>query len=283
MDESTCKIASAIPSFFGKQMRQTLIASLFLLVPALIIVNEGFTFEKLALKSIHLSGDRTSARSKLHEIGFEGEVAYENFRLKQLTYSALFSFPLALISMATGKSLTGTAFLIFVIVIPVIIYFEFALTKKLQSHRLRLESDFPGVIEMMTLALSAGETPLSVLERISTRGSGPLVNEFSKVVTDVREGITFSNSLDSMSRRVQSNTLRRFVDALVIAITRGAPLIEVLHSHAREARDSERNRVLAAAAKSEISMMIPVVFLILPISILFALWPSLSNLNLFNS
>jgi tight adherence protein C len=30
-------------------------------------------------------------------------------------------------------------------------------------------------------------------------------------------------------------------------------------------------------------MMIPVVFLILPISILFALWPSLSNLNLFLS
>jgi tight adherence protein C len=29
--------------------------------------------------------------------------------------------------------------------------------------------------------------------------------------------------------------------------------------------------------------MIPVVFLILPISILFALWPSLTNLNLFAS
>jgi tight adherence protein C len=29
--------------------------------------------------------------------------------------------------------------------------------------------------------------------------------------------------------------------------------------------------------------MIPVVFLILPISILFALWPSLANLNLFAS
>jgi tight adherence protein C len=84
-----------------------------------------------------------------------------------------------------------------------------------------------------------------------------------------------------MSRRVQSNTLRRFVDALVIAVNRGAPLIEVLHSHAREARDMQRNRVLEVAGKSEISMMIPVVFLILPISILFALWPSLSNLNLF--
>ena len=70
-------------------------------------------------------------------------------------------------------------------------------------------------------------------------------------------------------------------DAIVIAITRGAPLIEVLHSHAKEARDFQRNQILSAAGKSEIAMMIPVVFLILPISILFALWPSLSSLNLF--
>jgi len=41
--------------------------------------------------------------------------------------------------------------------------------------------------------------------------------------------------------------------------------------------------IMNAAGKAEISMMIPVVFLILPISILFALWPSLTNLNLFAS
>jgi tight adherence protein C len=35
------------------------------------------------------------------------------------------------------------------------------------------------------------------------------------------------------------------------------------------------------AGKAEISMMVPVVFLILPVSILFALWPSVIRLNLF--
>ena len=73
------------------------------------------------------------------------------------------------------------------------------------------------------------------------------------------------------------------MDALIIAISRGAPLMEVLSSQIEEARSNQRNRVLAAAGKAEISMMIPVVFLILPISILFALWPSLSGLNLFSN
>jgi tight adherence protein C len=83
-----------------------------------------------------------------------------------------------------------------------------------------------------------------------------------------------------MGRGLESLLIRRFVDSLIIATLRGAPLNEVLQRHAQEAREAQRNRVLGAAAKAEISMMVPVVFLILPISILFALWPSLANLNL---
>jgi tight adherence protein C len=86
-----------------------------------------------------------------------------------------------------------------------------------------------------------------------------------------------------MGRDLDSIAIRRFVDSLIIATLRGAPIIDVLQRHAQEARELQRNRVLGAAAKAEISMMIPVVFLILPISILFALWPSLANLNLFSS
>jgi len=62
---------------------------------------------------------------------------------------------------------------------------------------------------------------------------------------------------------------------------RGAPIVEVLQRHAQESRTAHRNRIMTAAGKAEISMMIPVVFLILPVSMLFALWPSLSNLNGF--
>ena len=262
-------------------MRQSLLVSIFFLAPAFALANEEFSIENFALRAIQKSGDRTSAREKLEEIGLAGEIHYENFRLKQLTYSFLIAFPISLVSLASGNSIPLISLTIATVALVTFAFFEKSLNRKVTNHRARIESDFPGVIEMMTLALSAGETPLSVLERVSLRGSGPLVDEFSKVVKDVRTGIPFSNSLDSMSRRVQSHTLRRFADALVIAVTRGAPLIEVLHSHAREAREMQRNQILRAAGKSEISMMIPVVFLILPISILFALWPSLSNLNLF--
>jgi tight adherence protein C len=84
-----------------------------------------------------------------------------------------------------------------------------------------------------------------------------------------------------LSRRLSSDAIRRFVDTLAISIARGSSLVETLSHSANESRNLERVRLLTAAGKSEISMMIPVVFLILPVSILFALYPSLANFNLF--
>jgi hypothetical protein len=55
----------------------------------------------------------------------------------------------------------------------------------------------------------------------------------------------------------------------------------ILSGLGSEARQNQRNILMDKAGKAEISMMIPVVFLILPISVLFALWPSLTHLSLF--
>ena len=157
------------------------------------------------------------------------------------------------------------------------------LTQDVKKRRELIEAEFPAIVEMLTLAIAAGETPMSAMLRIAQSADGALSKEFAIVIAGVRSGAPLNEALDSMGRRVKSVLIRRFVDALVTATLRGAPLVEVLSRHAVEARGNQRNRVMGAAGKAEISMMIPVVFLILPISILFALWPSLANLNLFAS
>jgi tight adherence protein C len=46
---------------------------------------------------------------------------------------------------------------------------------------------------------------------------------------------------------------------------------------------ASKSEIMDRAGKAEIGLMIPVVFLILPISILFALWPSYQQLGGFFS
>ena len=223
--------------------------------------------------------DRTKVRHRLTLVGREND--YQNFRMRQVSQALLaaaISFSLAF--MAMGSFLTACLIAIF-ISIGAYFYVDQQLSREVKKYRSSIESEFPAIIEMLTLALSAGESPLGAMTRISLRARGILANEFAIVIASVRSGVPFHVALDALGRRVESVVIRRFVDALITAMLRGAPLIDVLARHAAEARQIQRNHLMDKAGKAEVSMMVPVVFLILPVSILFALWPSVIHLNLF--
>ena len=67
--------------------------------------------------------------------------------------------------------------------------------------------------------------------------------------------------------------LARFVDGVAIAVERGTPLAEVLRAQAVDVREAGKRALLEAGGRKEIAMMVPVVFLVLPVTVLFALFP----------
>ncbi|CAB4731493.1 MAG: hypothetical protein F2925_01705 [Actinobacteria bacterium] len=263
------------------------IAMLFAVPGAFLIVFNDLEpldeLEKRSRKALLNSRDRTGVHVRLEEIGKRTEIDYQNFRIRQFGYCASGSAVVMVLMLVSGKSLFATTIFTSIAGVFIFVVIDKELSSRIKKHREAIESEFPAIIEMMTLAIAAGETPMQSMLRIAESAEGELSREFAVVISQIREGQPLHVTLDAMGRRVKSVMIRRFVDAVVTATLRGAPLIEVLTRHAIEARGNQRNRVLNAAGKAEISMMIPVVFLILPISILFALWPSLTNLNLFAS
>lgn len=223
--------------------------------------------------------DKTRVRVRLAQLGREGD--YGKFRIKQISYALLGAGVLFMIALLVTDVLPLAVVMSGMVGSGLYFFVDRQLTREVNDYRLTIESEFASIVEMLTLSLSAGETPLSAMTRISLRSHGLLASEFGRVIDAVREGISFQESLDALGRRVNSVVIRRFVDSLVTAMLRGAPLIEVLQRHAAEARQNQRNILMDKAGKAEISMMVPVVFLILPISVLFALWPSLTHLNFF--
>jgi tight adherence protein C len=226
-------------------------------------------------------GNRASLEQRLSKLGRGEREDFENFRISQLTFIGV-----ALLLSTTAFLAGLTHWVIYILTLPLISICILVITEKRLSHRCEkrlreIEGEFPAVVEMLTLAVGAGESPAAALKRISLRANGHLAGEFKKVIIEVEEGRSLTSSLDDLSRRLSSDAIRRFVDTLAISIARGSSLVETLSHSANESRNLERVRLLTAAGKSEISMMIPVVFLILPISILFALYPSLANLDLF--
>jgi tight adherence protein C len=144
----------------------------------------------------------------------------------------------------------------------------------------RIEEELPTVLDFLALCLSAGEGILDSLRRVGDVGSGELTAELRATVLSVGTGATLPDALTALGRRLQVVPLTRALDHLVAAIERGAPLAQVLQAQATDAREEAKRVLIEQAGRKEIVMLIPLVFLILPLSVLFAIFPGVFMLRL---
>ncbi len=274
---------STISTNLRLTMKLYLALSLLTAITALFLADEkAQIFTKIFRKSFAVQ-DKTRIRVRLEELGRSTERDYENFRIYQMTLISS-STGLLFILYIFGIFTFSVALAGFCSIIPAVIFStERGLTKRVIQRREIIESEFPSLIELLTLAIGAGQSPSVAVKRISGRARGLLASEFLQITREIEKGKSFTSALDSLSRKAKSPLVRRFADSMAIAISRGTPLVETLTHSVREARSAERIKMLNISAKAEISMMIPVVFLILPISILFAMYPSMASLDLLTS
>jgi tight adherence protein C len=143
----------------------------------------------------------------------------------------------------------------------------------------RMLSEFPTIAELLALAVGAGEGAVGALERVCRLSHGELSAELRRCLADARAGASLPTALQGLGDRTGLASLSRFVDGMVVAVERGTPLAEVLRAQAQDVRDSGRRAVLEAGGKKEIAMMVPVVFLVLPVTVLFAVFPGFAFLQ----
>lgn len=111
-------------------------------------------------------------------------------------------------------------------------------------------------------------------------GTGELTAEFRRAVLASGTGSSLSDALLDLARNVDVPALSRAIEHIVAAIDRGAPLAHVLQDQAVDAREDAKRGLLEAAGRKEIFMLLPLVFLILPLSVLFAVFPGIVLLKL---
>ncbi len=157
---------------------------------------------------------------------------------------------------------------------------DMRLTARVRSRRSRLADELPTTLEFLALCLSAGEGFPDALRRVAAIGSGELTAELRRVVVAVGTGSPLVEALTEMASRLQLPALSRAVDQIVAALERGAPLAAVLQAQAGDAREEAKRLLIEQAGRKEILMLLPLVFLILPLSVLFAIFPGLFILRL---
>lgn len=157
---------------------------------------------------------------------------------------------------------------------------DYVLGAQVKEREARMMAEFPSVAELMALAVSAGESATGALDRVCRRTQGELSKEFSRVLAATRAGQPLAEALQEFSSRTDLGPLVRFVDGMIVAVERGTPLAEVLRAQAQDVRDTAKRDLMESAGKKEIGMMVPLVFGVLPLTVVFAVFPGLAAISL---
>ncbi len=157
---------------------------------------------------------------------------------------------------------------------------DYWLGAQIRRRESRMMAEFPSLAELMALAVSAGESATGALDRVCRSAKGELTKEFSKILAETRAGKPLIQALQEFSARTDLTPLVRFVDGIVVAVERGAPLADVLRAQAQDVRDTAKRDLMEAAGKKEIAMMVPLVFGVLPLTVVFAVFPGIAAISL---
>jgi tight adherence protein C len=141
-------------------------------------------------------------------------------------------------------------------------------------------SELPEIIELMAVSLSAGDGIFGAFTRVVPRANGVLAESLRMLLASLELGGELDVELDRLAKRLPHRQIVEFTSKVAIALRRGTPLSQMLSSLAESARADQRNDLLKQVGRNETKMLIPLVFLILPVTVLFAVYPSLQLLNI---
>ncbi|MEJ7741186.1 MAG: type II secretion system F family protein [Nocardioidaceae bacterium] len=230
-------------------------------------------------------GGRESIRRRLERAGSRQTV--EEFRFSQVVWG-LGGFGAAFVAGLLGPAREPGRVLSWLLVcvasaIAAILLRDNLLTRQVNKHEEQVLAEFPVVADLLTLSVAAGEGPVAALARVVSSCRGALPDELAMVLAESRTGVPVSAALDSLARRSGLAIVARFAEGFAVAIERGTPLVDVLTAQTGDVREASKRSLIERGARKEVAMMVPVVFLIMPVTLLFAFFPGVVGLNLLAS
>ncbi|MCW2528247.1 MAG: pilus assembly protein TadB [Pseudonocardiales bacterium] len=226
-------------------------------------------------------GGSDSVRRRLGGLGSLSTV--EDFRVEQVVWGAA--------GMAGGAALVAGVTFLRGAVDPVLVAAaglfvgigsllarDWWLSQQVRRRERTMLAEFPVIADLLALAVMAGEAPIDAIQRVCRLTHGELTKDLQGVLDQARSGTPIVRAMSELSERTTLEAFSRFIQGLVTAIERGTPLAEVLRAQAADVRELSKRELLEAGGRKEIQMMMPVVFMILPVTVLFALYPGLVTL-----
>lgn len=145
-----------------------------------------------------------------------------------------------------------------------------------------MRNALPDAIDLLTISVEAGLGFDAAVARVAKNTSGPLAQEFARLLQEMQLGIGRAEAMRAMGERTTLPDLKSFCLAMVQADSLGIPIARVLRIQSHEMRTKRRQRAEEAAQKVPVKILFPVIFFILPTIFIVVIGPvALSMGDLF--
>lgn len=153
------------------------------------------------------------------------------------------------------------------------------LNRQVEDRRYEIRRRLPDVMDLLVISVEAGLGFEQALDRTVSSVPGPLSEEFSRMLGEVRAGSTRADAMRALDVRTNVPEIRSFVLAILQADTFGVSIGRVLRAQADEMRIKRRQLAQERAQKAPVKMLLPMVFCIFPSLFVIVLAPAAINIS----
>jgi tight adherence protein C len=141
--------------------------------------------------------------------------------------------------------------------------------------------ELPIMLDMLTLATSAGMALEQALEEVARHSEGVVAQELRLVVRELALGQrrNLLEALEGMAGRLGIPEVEHILGRLSAAYEQGLPLAQALAAHAQALRERQRLHIVEEGGKASVRMLLPVALLILPALFVVVLVPAAAELT----
>lgn len=145
---------------------------------------------------------------------------------------------------------------------------------RIALRRKQVLKTLPFFLDLVTLCVEAGLNVTGAFQQAIAKGPvGPLREEFSRVLRDIRAGRPRIDALRTFADRLNEPGVTNFVTALIQAESMGVSLGPILRAQAEQRRRERFSRAEKAAMEAPVKLLFPLIFFIFPCVFIILLFP----------
>jgi len=139
------------------------------------------------------------------------------------------------------------------------------LNDQVKRRHLKISRALPYALDLLTLSVEAGLDFSGALAKVVEKGkAGPLRDEFSLLLRQLKMGKGREESLKSMVHRIDLPAVTQFISALIQADRMGTSLGKVLRIQSVQLRIDRTQRAEKLANEAPVKMLFPLIACIFP-------------------